>query len=119
MSWELKHSVVANADRGTAWRFLTDITNITRLQGESGESVTLDGPYQAGTRGTTKMRGQEPRHWTLAEVLPPERTVTEIELPGAVVRITWTFEEIAGDRTRLSQHMTLEGPDAETYVPIM
>jgi hypothetical protein len=65
------------------------------------------------------MPGQEPTHWRLVEVEPPERTVTEIELNDAVVRITWTYEELPDGRTRLSQHMALEGPGAQAYVPVM
>src|SRR5262245_63872054 len=81
--------------------------------------MTLDGPFQAGTKGTTKMRGQEPVHWRLVEVEPPERTLTEIELTEAVVRFTWTYEELTDGRTRLSQQIALEGPGAEAYVPLM
>jgi hypothetical protein len=81
--------------------------------------MTLDGPFQAGTRGTTKVRGQEPTHWRLVEVKPPERTVSEVELTEAVVRFTWTYEELTDGRTRLSQHIVLEGPGAEAYVPVI
>ena len=120
MSWELKHSVVANADRQTAWEFHSKISDkVARIEGDAVESITLDGPFQAGTKGTTKMRGQEPVHWRLVEVEPPERSVTEVELTEAVVRHTWTFEELPNGRTRLSQHIVLEGPGAEAYVPIM
>jgi Polyketide cyclase / dehydrase and lipid transport len=93
--------------------------NLQSSQGDALESITLDGPYQAGSKGTTKMRGQEPIHWRLAEVEPPRRSATEIELTEAVVRFTWTYEELPGGRTRLSQHIVLEGPGAEAYVPFM
>jgi hypothetical protein len=119
MPWELKHSVIADAPRQTVWEFVSNIDNLARVEGDAVESMTLDGPFQAGTNGTTKMWGQEPTHWRLADVLPPERAVYEMELPGAVVRFSWTYEEWAGGRTRLSQHITLEGPGAESYVPIM
>jgi hypothetical protein len=119
MIWELKHSVIANANRQTVWEFISNIENGARIEGDAVESMTLDGPFQAGTKGTTKMPGQEPTHWRLVEVEPPERTVTEIELNDAVVRITWTYEEVPGGRTRLSQHMALEGPGAQAYVPVM
>jgi len=42
-----------------------------------------------------------------------------MELPGATLRFAWTFEELSDSQTRLSQHITLEGPQAETYVPMM
>ena len=119
MPWELKHSVIANADRRTVWEFVSDIDNLARVEGDAVESMTLDGPFQAGARGTTKMRGQEPTHWRLVEVQPPERAVSEVELVDAVVRFTWTYEELTDGRTRLSQHIVLEGPGAEAYVPAM
>ena len=31
----------------------------------------------------------------------------------------WTYEELSEGRTRLTQHIVLEGPGAETYVPFM
>ena len=119
MLWEFRHSVVANANRQTVWEFVSDIDNLARIEGDAVESMTLDGPFQTGTRGATKMRGQEPTHWRLAEVEPPERATYEMELSGAVVRFAWTYEELSDGRTRLTQHIVLEGPGAETYVPFM
>ena len=119
MSWELKHSVIANANRQTVWDFVSNIDNLARIEGDAVESMTLDGPFQTGTRGATKVRGQEPTHWRLAEVEPPRRSVTEMELTGAVVRFNWTYEELPDGRTRLSQHIVLEGPGAEAYVAFM
>lgn len=119
MPWELKHSVVANAPRRAVWEFVSQIENLARLEGDAVESMTLDGPFQAGTRGVTKMREQEPTHWRLVEVRPFEHTVTEVELSEAVVRFAWTYEELTDGRTRMSQHIVLEGPDTEAYVPVM
>jgi hypothetical protein len=119
MFWEWSHSVIADADRQTVWEFVSNIDNLARIEGDAVESMTLDGPFQTGTSGTTKMRGQEPRHWRLAEVEPPERATYEMELPGAVVRFVWTYEDLNGSRSRLTQHIVLEGPGAEAYVPFM
>jgi uncharacterized protein YndB with AHSA1/START domain len=119
MTWELKHSVIAQAPRQTVWDFVSQIDNLARVEGDAVESMTIDGPFQAGARGTTKMRGQEPTHWRLVEVKPLERAVTEVELTEAVVRFAWTYEELTDDRTRMSQHIVLEGPGAEAYVPVM
>jgi hypothetical protein len=119
MFWEFRYSVSANADRRTVWEFVSNIDNIARIEGDAVESMTLDGPFQTGTRGATKMRGQELTHWRLAEVEPPERATYEMELSGAVVRFAWTYEELSGGQTRLTQHIVLEGPGAEAYVPFM
>jgi hypothetical protein len=119
MSWELEHSVIADADRRTVWEFISDVDNLARVEGDAVVSMTRDGPFQTGTTGATKMRGQEPTHWRLVEVKPLERAVTEVELTEAVVRFAWTYEEMTDGRTRLSQHIVLEGPCAESYVPVM
>jgi hypothetical protein len=119
MLWEWKHSVIADAPRHTVWEFVSNIDNLARVEGEALESMTLDGPFQAGTKGTTKMRGQEPTHWRLVEVQPPERAIYEMQLTEAVIHFIWTYEELAEGRTRLSQHITLEGPGAASYVPVM
>jgi hypothetical protein len=119
MPWELKHSVISNADRQAVWDFVSNIDKLARFEGDAVESMTLDGPFQAGSKGSTKMRGQEPTYWRLVEVEPPGRSVSEVELNGAVVRFTWTYEELPDGRTRMSQHMVLEGPGAEAYVPFM
>ena len=96
MFWELRHSVIANANRQKVWEFVSNIDNLARIEGDAVESMTLDGPFQTGTRGATKMRGQAPTHWRLAEVEPPERATYERELSGAVVRFAWTSVAPAG-----------------------
>ena len=119
MTWELKQSVIANANRQSVWAWHSNVDNWVRFEGDAVESITLDGPFQAGTRITTKMPGQEPRFSTLTEVEPPGHSVIQMELPDAVLRFAWTFEELSDSQTRLTQHITLEGPGAEAYVPMM
>ena len=51
--------------------------------------------------------------------MPPERATTEVELDGAAVHFHWTYEVLGDRRTRLSQHIVLDGPGAEAYVPVM
>jgi hypothetical protein len=119
MFWELKQSVIARASRDVVWEFISNFENLARVEGDAVESMTLDGPFQAGARGTTKMRGQEPTRWRLAEVEPPERAVYEMEFPGAVVQFRWSYEQLPDGRTRLSQHIVLDGPEAEAYLPAM
>src|SRR4051812_24086078 len=110
MVWEFKHSVIADADRPTVWKFISDIDNLARVEGDAVESMMLDGPFHSGTRGTTKMRGQEPTQWRLVGIVPPERATTEVELDGAAVQFRWTYDVLSDDRTRLSQHIVLDGP---------
>ena len=116
---ELRHSAIADANRQTVWEFVSNIDNLARIEGDAVESMTLDGPFQTGTRGATKVRGREPTRWRLAEVEPPERATYEMELSRAVVRFAWAYEELNGGQTRLTQHIVLDGPGAEAFVPFM
>jgi uncharacterized protein YndB with AHSA1/START domain len=118
MAWELKHSVITAADRQTVWAFYSNVNNWRRIEGDSTE-FELDGPFQTGTRVTSRMRGQEPRHSTLVDVEPPARVVIQMDLNDAVLRFTWTFEGLPDRRTRLTQHIVLDGPGADAYVPII
>ena len=114
-TWEVLHSVVSDTSRRSAWRYWTDVTNWRRHEGDAVESITLHGPFRAGTQGTTKLPGESPQTWTLVEVQTPERAIIEMKLDGAVLRFTWTFEELGATRTRLTQRITLGGPSAGRY----
>jgi len=119
MIWEAKHSVIADVERTTVWAWHSNVDNWVRFEGNAVESITVDGPFQAGTQITTKMPGQEPYSSKLIVVEPPRHTVIEMKLSEAVLRFEWTFEELAEKQTRLTQHVMLEGPNAEAYVPLM
>ncbi len=114
--WELSHSVVADVVQDVAWAWWTTVDNWRRHEGDAVESITLDGPFEAGTRGETRMPGQPPRSWLLAEVEAPSRAVIETALGDATLRFVWSFDDLGDGRTRLTQRMTLDGPSAEQYV---
>ena len=115
MAWELRHSVIANVARDVAWAWWTTVDNWRRHEGDAVESITLDGPFETGARGETRMPGQSPRSWLLAEVEAPARAVIEMELGDATLRIVWTFDDLGDGRTKLTQQMKLDGPSADHY----
>ncbi len=55
MAYQFEHSVEVGVGRETAWRFWTNVENWV-LDADI-EWVTLDDPFRAGARGTTKTRG--------------------------------------------------------------
>jgi len=119
MIWETKHSVIADVDRSTAWAWHSNVDNWVRFEGNAVESITLDGPFEAGTHITTKMPGQEPHSATLIVVEPPFHTLIEMQLVDALLHFDWTFEELADNRTGLTQHVVLDGPNGAAYLPLM
>jgi hypothetical protein len=114
MAWVFKHSVDCHASREFAWRFWSNVENW--LFDTSVEAITIDGPFAAGTRGTSKPRGGDLINWQLVEVEDGHRAVFEILLPGAVVRFHWQFEELTDAATRMTQRVTLEGERAADYL---
>jgi hypothetical protein len=54
--WEITHSVETNASPAFAWNFWTDVANWDDPPAE----FELDGAFATGSRGATRLPGQEP-----------------------------------------------------------
>ena len=110
-AWEIKHSVDSHASRPFAWSYMTNLANWD----DPPATFELEGPFAVGTRGKTRMPGQELRRWQLVEVNQLESYVLETELDEAVMAFEWRFDEIAGG-TRITQRIVLKGENAAAYV---
>ena len=111
-AWEIEHSVDTNASPAFAWTYMTSVANWD----DPPAKFELDGPFTVGSRGTTRMPGQEPRHWRVREVNPMKSYTLETELGRAVMSFEWRFDGLADGGTRLTQHILLKGEDAAAYV---
>jgi hypothetical protein len=112
VAWELEHSVETEASQTVAWNFWTNIANWSDPPAE----FELDGPFAAGSRGTTLMPGQPPMYWLIQTVEPPHTGTIEGQLDGATLSCKWRFEAIDDRRTRLTQRLELRGENAAAYV---
>jgi hypothetical protein len=110
--WEITHSVEANASPAFAWHYWTNIANWDDPPAE----FELDGPFATGSRGVTRLPGQEPLHWFIREVTPPIAAIIEIGLDGAALSFEWRFVGLADGRTRLTQRIVLQGEKADRYL---
>jgi hypothetical protein len=110
-AWQLEHSVDADASPGFAWGFWTDVANWD----DPPAQFLLDGPFAAGSRGTTVMPGQEPVHWTIREVRPGESFTLETPLDGATLSFEWRFDAVSDRKTRLTQRIVLAGDNAGAH----
>ena len=113
-NWTFQHSVDCAVPAEFAWSFWTDVGNWA-LDADVG-SVEIDGPFAAGAMGATNSKTSGRVEWRIAEV-QHGRAVIEFPLTGAVGRFTWIFEAI-GPYTRITQHCTLEGEQAETWAKV-
>jgi hypothetical protein len=108
---QLEYSVEADVSPAFAWRFLTDVANWNDPPAE----FALDGPSEEGSCGTTLMPGQEPLHWRVAEVRPGKSFVLEMQLDRAKLTFEWRFDDLAENRTKLTQQIVLAGDNAKAY----
>jgi len=111
-AWEIEHSVETTASPTFAWNFWTDVGNWD----DPPAKFELDGTFAAGSRGTTRLPGQEPLRWFIAEVTPPSAATIEMSLDGASLSFQWRFEGLPDGRTRLTQRIALQGEKAELYL---
>ena len=112
IAWEITHSVNAGASPAFAWAYMTNTSNWD----DPPATFELDGPFAAGSRGTTRTPGQEPRHWYIREVVPMRSYTFEMPLDGAAISVNWQFAALAERETRLTQHIALHGENAAMYV---
>jgi hypothetical protein len=112
IAWEMTHAVETNASPAFAWNYWTDVANWD----DPPAKFELEGPFANGSRGTTRLPGQEPLHWLIREVTPPNAATIEMNLDGAALSFEWRFAGLADGRTRLTQRIVLKGEKADMYL---
>ena len=111
VAWQREHSVETDASPTFAWSYLTDVRNWD----DPPAQFALDGPFAAGSQGTTLMPGQEPVRWCISDVQPGQSYTLETQLEGATLSFEWSFDALADRRTRLTQRIALSGNNAAVY----
>jgi hypothetical protein len=113
-AWECQRSVEADVSVSFAWQYMTNVSNWSDPPAE----FELDGPFAAGSRGTTRMPGQPPNTWMIRDVDSGRAYTLEggSFLDGAVLLCHWRFDPVSNSRTRLTQRLELWGENAATYI---
>jgi len=112
IAWEMTHAVETNASPAFAWNYWTDVANWD----DPPAKLDLDGSFASGSRGTTRLPGQEPLEWIIGEVTPPKAATIEMQLEAATLSFEWRFVGLADGRTRLTQRIVLKGQRADKYL---
>jgi hypothetical protein len=111
--WECQRSVDADVPASFAWAYMTNLANWSDPPAE----FALDGPFAAGSRGTTWMPGQPARSWVIRAIDPGRAYTIENAFFGGVLLIFhWRFDALSGRRTRMTQRIELFGQNADAYV---
>src|SRR5262245_548497 len=108
---QLEHSIEAEVSPEFAWKYRTDVANWN----DPPARFVLDGPFLAGSQGSTLLPGQQPLHWRIREVRPPKAFVLEMQLDKALLTFEWRFEALSERTTRMTQTIVLSGDNAAAY----
>jgi len=112
IAYEVQHSVEAEVSLAFAWDWRTDVRNWD----DPPATFRLDGPFVAGSWGTTLMPGRDALRWHIRDITPYRSFVIELPIdPAATLSFEWVFESLSDRRTRLTQHIRLSGSNAAAH----
>jgi hypothetical protein len=113
--WEYEYSAETTPSRDALWRHWSDVLAWPRWNAGI-ETITIDGPFEAGTTFTMTPPGEDPVKMTLTEVVPGSR-FTDLADGGSFQVITEHRLEEAGPLTRIVYRTEITGPDADQIGP--
>jgi hypothetical protein len=116
--WTYEHSQTSSAGIADVFALLSNVAGWPEWN-HGVDSVSLDGPFAAGTRGVMAMPGEEPLSFRLTWVDPGSGFEDETELPeaGVVVRVRHIIEALPEGGTRITYHATIDGSAADEVGP--
>jgi hypothetical protein len=111
IAYDVQHSVEAAVSLAFAWDWRTDVRNWH----DPPATFRLEGPFVAGSWGTTVIPGQDALRWHIREVIPGRSFVIEMPLDGATLSFEWLFDGVSDRRTKLTQRVQLSGANAGAH----
>jgi uncharacterized protein YndB with AHSA1/START domain len=109
------------ADPDAVWKAWTDVARWPEWD-VSKEIAQLDGPFEPGTRGWARQRGNLGGSFTITEVDPGRSWVTECPMPLGKVIFDHRLEPVAGGHVRVVKRVEVEGacgPLVRMFAPRM
>ena len=113
--WEYEHSVESTATPDAIYRFYENVELRPRWDA-SVESMTVDGPFAAGTPGVMVIEGQGPMPFVIVEAQTNQGFTDQTDLPGAglTLRFEHKLTSLPNGKTQITHQLTITGPNAET-----
>ena len=105
--WELEHSAESKAPPASVWERYTDVED-WREWSKGVEESSLEGEFEAGSKGTMKPPQLPRTGFELVEVEPERRFVSRAKLPGGTLTFDHLIEPANGG-TRITHKATLDG----------
>lgn len=104
---DVEHSAETKASPAAVWERYTDVENWSEWSA-GVEEASVDGEFEAGTKGTLKPAGLPRSPFELTEVEPERGYVTQSRLPGTAMRLEHMLEPVDGG-TRITHRVTFDG----------
>ncbi len=112
---EYEYSAVVSASPEVIYGLYSDLSSWP-VWDEGIAEITIDGPFEAGSRGHLTPAGVGPLPYRIAAAEPGRGFTDETELPGATVIGTHILTPVPGG-TRVTHRMQLVGPAADELEP--
>jgi polyketide cyclase/dehydrase/lipid transport protein len=106
--------VTFRAEPATVWRIWTDVARWPEWDA-SKEIAQMDGEFQAGTSGWVKKHNALGGTFTITEVEPGRRWISESPLPLGRVIFGHIVEPVPGGRVRVAKSVEVEGGSAGLF----
>ncbi|MCW2882262.1 MAG: polyketide cyclase/dehydrase and lipid transport [Sphaerisporangium sp.] len=107
--WTFEHTETTTATPSQVWRRYADPTTWPEWDHET-ESVILEGPFAAGTRGRLKPIGAPAVRFELSTVLPQRQFTDVSRLPLALMTFAHHLEPLPGGGSRFTHRISITGP---------
>lgn len=115
--WECEHSADSEAPPPSVWERYSDV-EMWREWSRGVEESSLDGEFEAGSKGTLKAPQLPRSRFELAEVEPERRFVSTSRLPGGTIRLEHVLEPIDAG-TRITHRATIDGPLSPVWTRVV
>jgi hypothetical protein len=118
MAWRFEHSADSAAAPSAVWRRYLDVEDWCEWSRHGVEWSRIDGPFEVGTKGTSKPPGSRALKFELVAVEPDASFVSEAKLPGGRLRFEHVIEP-RDEGSRITHRVALDGPLAFLYTHVV
>jgi polyketide cyclase/dehydrase/lipid transport protein len=106
------HSIETDVPAEAIWALYEDVTTWPSWDAEA-ELITRDGPFETGSTGTMKFKGQEPLGYRLAHVDENRCFVDETPVGELTVRVSHELQPTPDGRLKVTYRAEIDGPQDE------
>jgi len=118
VGWHFEHSAVSSARGEDVWPYYAEVARWSSWSRQGVEWATLDGPFEAGSRGKVKSPRFPASRFRLTAVDPGRMFASESKLPGARLHFEHIIESV-GAGVQITHRARLEGPMAWLWSALM